>query len=64
MFWLVMPEFGLADGGLPIGPIEIACLIGIAGVLMGVAGRIAAANRLVPCGDPRLSESVGFRTPW
>lgn len=65
VYWLVMPEY-VADFA-PVGthpvplPLQsLACLLGVGGVFFAVAIRLAARNALVPVGDPRLKESLGF----
>jgi hypothetical protein len=57
LYWVVLPEL-MPDPhvGLP----EILTFLGLLGLFVGSAVRIAAENCLVPVGDPRLSESLAF----
>lgn len=57
LFWLVMPEL---DGKLYFGVIEVLCFVGIGGVYIATAMRIAMQHNLRPIADPRLSESLAF----
>ena len=59
LFWVVMPSFDNAHVPVPI--IELLCLVGIGGVFVAGAVRIAARHSLVAVGDPRLPESLAFR---
>ena len=58
LYWLVMPTF--APQRISIGAVDVWCMIGVgilflAGLLWTGRGRL-----LVPQGDPRLVESMGF----
>lgn len=58
LYWLVMPN--LETPGLPLGPIDLACLVGIGGIFLAGLVRTAQGHRLVPSQDPRLNESLAF----
>ncbi len=58
VFWLVMPTY--SPKGLPLGPLEIGCFLGIGGIYVAGLVRIASRCSLVPTADPRLGESLAF----
>lgn len=57
IYWLVMPAL---DGKFHLGLIELLCFVGIGGVYVATAMRIAMQNNLRPIADPRLGESLVF----
>jgi hypothetical protein len=57
LFWLVYPN-GSPD--VPLGPVDILCLIGVVGLFFGIAARRARNVSLIPMGDPRLADSLAF----
>jgi hypothetical protein len=57
LYWLVMPDL---DGKFHLGLIDLICFIGIGGVFIATAMRIAMQNNLRPISDPRLGESLVF----
>jgi hypothetical protein len=59
LYWLVMPE--LTTTHLPLGPIEIGCLLGTGSVFVAGLAWTASRMSLLPVGDPRLPESLAFR---
>lgn len=58
IYWLVMPEWHY--GHLPHGLVLFGCIVGVGGIFLGGAVRVAAKHSLVPTQDPRLAESLGF----
>jgi hypothetical protein len=58
IFWLVMPNQPKTGGY--IDPLDILCVVGVVGLLLGCAGFLLRKKPLVPVGDPRLKESVQF----
>ncbi|MDB5290195.1 MAG: hypothetical protein JWL69_1436 [Phycisphaerales bacterium] len=58
MYWIVMPE--LRGVGLSPRPMDLACLVGVAGVFLAVLGRRMSSASLRPMADPRLPESLAF----
>jgi hypothetical protein len=56
--WLVMPS--LRPHGVGLGIADVACLVGILGIFLGVFARLTIGAPLVPVRDPRLPESLGF----
>lgn len=61
LYWLVMPE--LTPAGLPLGPVELGCLIGLGALYLAGLARRAGGCSLVPVRDPRLPESLAFQNP-
>ncbi len=59
IYWLVMPS--LEYEGLPLGPIDAACLVGVGGLYFAGLLWTAGNRSLVPLGDPRLEESLALR---
>ncbi len=59
LYWLVMPSFEHPQG-LPLGPIDAGCLLGIGGLYFAGVLRVAGDRPLVPRADPRLDESLAF----
>ncbi len=67
LYWVVMPAYGNpdnpADSIAPaIWPTACAILatVGIGGMFFWALGRAAKRVNIIPTGDPRLAESVGF----
>jgi hypothetical protein len=58
LYWIVMPEFSPAR--LPWHPLDVTCFLGIGGLWLAVWARLAGRHSLVPVGDPRLTDSIGF----
>ena len=58
LYWLVMPN--LHREGVAPGLIDVAALIGSAGVFLAAFGRLLQRRPLVPLRDPRLPESLLF----
>ncbi len=56
LYWLVMPEFG---GAVP-RPVDVLLLLGMGGVWVAGAARLASRHSLAPQRDPRLEESLTF----
>ena len=57
LYWLVYPD-GSAD--VPLGIVDILCVIGVVGLFFGVSARRARGVNLIPTGDPRLADSLAF----
>jgi hypothetical protein len=57
LFWLIYPN---GDGGVPLGLVDILCLVGVSSLFVGVSARSARGVNLVPTGDPRLADSLAF----
>ncbi len=57
MYWLIMPEMKL---GFQPGLIDLACFVGIFGIVAAVWIRIASSKRIRAINDPRVSESMAF----
>lgn len=57
LYWVAMP---IARRTAMPGIIELGTLVGVLGIFIGSAVRLAANHSLVPTKDPRLSESLGF----
>ncbi|MEX0652888.1 MAG: hypothetical protein WD534_13355 [Phycisphaeraceae bacterium] len=58
LYWVVMPMFDASTIPLPV--VELLCLVGIVGIALAGAVRIAATHSLVPSKDPRLGESLAL----
>jgi len=56
--WLVMPP--LHESGLSIRPLDLTALAAAVGLFVAGFGWLLRAHPLVPVGDPRLPESLGF----
>ncbi|TWT34822.1 quinol:cytochrome C oxidoreductase [Blastopirellula retiformator] len=56
IYWLVMPQF--SPDALPLGLMELACLIGLGGFFIGNLAWIAAERPLLALRDPRLTEAL------
>ena len=56
--WLVMPS--LSPHGVHVGLGDLAALLAIGGLFLGLFARLTAGAPLVPIKDPRLAESLGF----
>ena len=57
LFWLIYPNGGSA---VPLGLLDILCLVGVLGLFVGVSARRARGVNLIPTGDPRLADSLAF----
>lgn len=57
LFWLVYPS-GQAE--VPLALVDVACLVGLVALFLGLAARRARGVRLIPQGDPRLEDSLAF----
>ena len=62
MYWLIQPVLAHEHGTHEIhfGLVDVLTLLGIGGVFLGVFTWALGRRRLVPVGDPRLSESLRF----
>ncbi len=57
LWWIVMPEM---NGHVVFGLMEIATFLGIGGILVATATRLASRHALRPIRDPRVAESMAF----
>lgn len=57
LFWLVYPE---GQPEVPLSLVDVACVVGLTCVFLGMAARQARAVNLIPRGDPRLEDSLAF----
>ncbi len=58
LYWIVMPNLG--KDKLPFDIMDICLLVGMLGIYIASAVRVAGDNSLVPLADPRLKESLNF----
>lgn len=56
LYWLVMPEFGTATPQL----VDVLLALGLGGLWLSGAARLASRHALAPQKDPRLLESLTF----
>jgi hypothetical protein len=60
-YWLIMPAYNEAQPGvIPFSFVDIACFVGIGGIFAAGALFRTMKRDLIPSGDPRLAESLGF----
>ena len=57
LYWVVMPEF---SEHFVFGAIDVTAFLGVGGVWLATATRLAMGASLVPVRDPRLEESLRF----
>lgn len=58
IYWVAMPVF--SPERVPLSPLDPLCFVGIGGLWLAAIARLASADRLVPVGDPRLTDSLTF----
>ncbi len=58
LFWLIMPS--VSPHGLPMGLMELLCLLGVGAACAAATLRQTAGIRLIPTGERHLSESLRF----
>ncbi|MBN2081770.1 quinol:cytochrome C oxidoreductase [bacterium] len=58
LYWLIMPEYNAA--ALPLSLLDLTCLVGVGGLMLGVYIWLAGGQALVPVRDPNLTESLNF----
>jgi hypothetical protein len=56
--WIVMPS--LHDHGVGLSILDLAALLAVGGAFVAAFGALLRRHALVPVGDPRLPESLGF----
>jgi hypothetical protein len=56
--WIVMPS--LHDHGVGLSVLDLAALMAVGGAFVAAFGALLRRHALVPLGDPRLPESLGF----
>ena len=57
LYWVVMPEFSPT---FTLGVMDLACFVGLGGLWLAAATRLAMGASLVPTRDPRLGDSLRF----
>ena len=60
LYWLVTPTPTFAREELPLGLIDLCCLLGVGCVFVAGLLQSAQGRSLVPLKDPRLAESLAF----
>lgn len=60
IYWFVMPNFHLGAEGFSFHWLDVACLLGVAGVYSAFVFHRMTKFALVPIGDPRLARSLAF----
>ncbi|MEN9579872.1 MAG: hypothetical protein RJA70_2881 [Pseudomonadota bacterium] len=58
IYWLVFPKDN--EGTVPFGVVDVLVVVGLVGLLAGVAARRAKGMQLVPVKDARLPQSIAF----
>jgi hypothetical protein len=58
LYYLIMPS--LEPTSLPLGPIDVCCLVGVGGIFGAGLLRAAGDRSLVATGDPRQEEGLAF----
>lgn len=58
MHYLAMPS--LSNARFPLGLVDLGLLVGLGGLYLAGAIRVAQAASLVPARDPRLGEAISF----
>jgi hypothetical protein len=58
LYWIVMPNFH--PGAVPLHPIDVSVFLGLGGIFFAAAAFGLRGRSLVPAGDPRLQDSLGF----
>ena len=58
LYWLVMPA--LHPDGLRPSALDVATFVAVGGCFVAAASWLMRRQALVPLGDPRLAESLGF----
>lgn len=58
LYWLVFPKDN--DGTVPFGVVDVLVVVGLIGLLLGVAARRAKGMQLIPAKDARLPQSIAF----
>ena len=61
VYWLTMPALGGHHPHLAISWVDFAAFFGVGGIFLGAFFFILSNNKLLPVGDPRLAESLGFQ---
>ncbi len=56
LVWLAMPDW--SPDRVPLGPMDLTCLVGIGGLWLAGAARWASRQALVPVRDPKLGDSM------
>lgn len=58
LYWIVMPEASAAE--VPLSALDLFTFLGVGGIWAAAAIRRLSGVALVPVGDPRLAESLGY----
>jgi hypothetical protein len=57
LYWVVMPEF---SESFVFSPMDVTAFLGVGGLWLATATRLAMGRSLVPTRDPRLEDSLRF----
>jgi hypothetical protein len=60
LYWIVMPSAGEGAGGFMGVLASILCVVGMAGLLVGLILMVAAKTKVMAVRDPRLPQSLAF----
>ncbi len=58
IYWVAMPVF--SPDHVPLGPLDLLCFLAVGGLWLALVAWLGSRASLVPIGDPRLNESLGF----
>jgi hypothetical protein len=58
LYWVAMPVF--SPDHVPLSLLDLLCFLAVGGIWLALVAWIASRASLVPIGDPRLDESLGF----
>ncbi len=58
LYWIVMPEASATE--VPLSALDLSAFLGVGGIWAAAAIRRLSGVALVPVGDPRLAESLGY----
>jgi hypothetical protein len=58
LYWVAMPVF--SPDTVPVSLLDLCCFLAVGGLWLALVTRLASVSSLVPVGDPRLDESLGF----
>jgi hypothetical protein len=58
LYWVAMPVF--SPDHVPLGLLDLLCFLAVGGLWLALVAWLGSRASLVPIGDPRLDESLGF----
>jgi len=58
LYWLIMPSYDAKQA--PLHAMDLLALVGVAGLMIANAARVASGLNLRPTKDPRLAKSLAF----